>query len=306
MNYKILFIISLLFLLSVQGAFADDTGHYINGIEGIKAGSPPPPGFYYRLYNVFYSADTLKDENGNPIDANLDIGVFANVHRFVWITEKEILGADYGANVIIPLVYTDFAADTPGGRVTDDKFGLYDIIVEPVILGWHGERYDAVAAMGVILPVGNYDPNNPASPGKGYWTGMATLGGTYYLDEEKTWSASILSRYEIHSRIEDSTLRPGANFHFEWGLAKMVQTESAMIDIGVAGYCGWQVTDDRGIYPGGIPADEVHDKIFAIGPEVNIFVPSKTLFISFKSEWEFGAVDRPEGNITCITLTKQF
>ena len=38
-------------------AFAQETGHYVNGVEGIKAATLPPPGFYYRLYNVFYNAD---------------------------------------------------------------------------------------------------------------------------------------------------------------------------------------------------------------------------------------------------------
>ena len=70
------------------GAFAGEAGnHYVNGVEGLKAASLPPPGFYYRMYNVLYTADALTDDNGDEIDAvNFDVSVFANVHRLIWMS----------------------------------------------------------------------------------------------------------------------------------------------------------------------------------------------------------------------------
>ena len=113
-------------------ACAGETGHYVNGVEGIKAGTLPPPGFYYRLYNVFYNADTLMDPDGDELDLGFDVSVYAMANRFVWMTDKKILGANYGANVVIPLVYTDIKISAAG--VDDDEFGLGDICVEPFIL----------------------------------------------------------------------------------------------------------------------------------------------------------------------------
>jgi hypothetical protein len=88
---------------------AGETGHYVNGVEeGIKSGSVPGPGLYYRLYNVFYRSNDLTDRNGKTIDNSFDLSIFANVHRLIWVTDKKILGGDYFVHAVMPLTYTDF------------------------------------------------------------------------------------------------------------------------------------------------------------------------------------------------------
>jgi len=277
--------------------FAGETGHYVSGVEGIKAATLPPPGFYYRLYNVYYHADTLTDSKGDELDVGFDLSVYATVNRFVWMTHKKIFGADFGADVIIPLVYTDIEIQAIG--VDQDQFGLGDIAIEPFVLSWHGSHYDASFGLAVYVPTGEYDVNEPASPGRDFWTGMITLGGTYYFDTAKTWSASILTRYEMHSEKDETDVTLGDDFHFEWGIGK---TLAKIWDVGLTGYCHWQVTDDSG--SGVIWDKSEHDHVYAVGPEVSVFIPPATLFVSLRSQWEFGAVDRSEGNVTTLTLTK--
>ncbi len=280
-------------------AAAGETGHYVNGGEGIKAATLPPPGFYWRLYNQFYKANTLKNRNGHESNVGYDLKVYSLVNRFVWMSNIKILGADFGGSLIIPLVYTDIK--NKGAGVDDDKFDLGDIAVEPFALAWHGLRYDAAFALAIYVPTGDYDKNKPASPGKDFWTGMATVGGTYYLDTERSWSASILSRYEVHSKKDQTDVRPGNNFHFEWGIGK---TLAKIWDVGLTGYCQWQVTDDTG---SDVTWDKsVHDRFYAVGPEVSVFIPPAKLSISLRSQWEFGAVDTSEGNTTTLVLTKMF
>jgi hypothetical protein len=55
-------------------------GHYPVGAEGIKGGSLPPPGVYFRDYNFFYFADNFKD--GPP---QFDIFAYINAPRLIWI-----------------------------------------------------------------------------------------------------------------------------------------------------------------------------------------------------------------------------
>ena len=279
--------------------FAGETGHYVSGLEGIRAGTLPPPGFYYKMYNLFYESDELVDQKGDKLDADFDLTVFATAHRFIWVTDIKIFGADYIIDATIPLVGTDIKIGSAG--IDDSLFALADICIEPIALGWHGTRYDAAVAADVYVPTGKYDKNEPASPGKDFWTGMFTLAGTYYFDAEKTWSVSVLSRYEIHSKKDETDVRPGNDFHFEWGIAK---TLARVWDIGVVGYCHWQVTDDSG---SDVNWDKsVHDRVHAIGPEVSVFIPSCKLLVSLRSEFEFKTVDRSEGNATTLTLTKIF
>ncbi len=299
--FKLLAILLLGAVPALPAMAAQETGHYINGVEGIKGATLPPPGLYYRMYNTYYTADTITDADGDEIDIGFDADVFANVHRFIWVSEYKLLGADYGADLFIPLVYSDIDIDALG--IHSNEFGLGDIIVEPLILGWHGKWYDAVFGLGFYLPTGDYDNTNPASPGKGFWTTMFTAGATVYADPAKTWSFSLLARYEIHAEKDDDDITPGDDFHFEWGIGKTLAGEWIW-DLGIAGYCQWQVSDDSG--------DDVlwdksdHDRVYGIGPHVSLFIPRAGFVASLMTQWEFEARDRPEGQVTTLSLIKFF
>ncbi len=290
----------VLFLIGIMtgGAFGES---YPNGVEGIKCGSAPPPGAYYKMYNFFYNSDTMLDNEGDEIDIDFDFFMYANVHRFLWVTEYKILGADYAFNFFIPLLHKDASIGAMG--YDDEGWGLGDIIVEPFVLSWHGERWDAVTAIAGFLPTGSCDPPySPIDLGEDMWTLMFSLGGTYYLDQAKTWSASVLSRYEIHSEKSDTDIEPGDDFHFEWGVAKNL---AKVWDVGLVGYCQWQVSEDKG---SGAADDK--DQAYGIGPEVNFFYPPWMLGVQLRSLWEFGvegrASGRPEGYRTIFNIIKVF
>ena len=288
----------VLLSLCTTTSWAGFGSHYTNGVEGIRAASLPPPGVYFRLYNVFYSAGDLNDTNGNSF-GDFDLDVFAVVPRLIWITNYKLLGADYFADIIVPLVNTDISFGM--GNVTlfnDGKFGLGDIAVEPFGLSWHGDRYDGSLAAAVYLPVGEYDETEPASPGLNYWTGMLTAGATYYLDQAKTWSASILARYEFHGENDDTDMTNGDDFHFEWGVGKKL---AQFWEIGAAGYCQWQVSDDSGT-----GATDSRDQVYAAGPEVNYFIAPLKTNVTFRYVMEFGAEDRSEGDLAALVFTYIF
>jgi len=295
-----------LLLLSLIVAFAtslkaQETGHYVNGVEGIKTGSVPGPGFYYKMYNAYYSTDALMDGKGNELNIDFDLTVLANTHRFIWISKKELLGGNFGMNVIVPLVNTDISIGAFG--LADKKFGLSDITVEPFLLAWHKPKYDLAVGLAAVIPVGDYDKTKIASPGKGMWTGMLTAGATYYFDKHKSWSAGILARYEIHSEKKDYDVTPGNDFHFEWGITKTIPM-NVIWELGITGYCGWQITDDKGsdvVYDA-----DIHDRQFAIGPEVCLFVPKAKMSFSLRAQKEFGVIDRSEGFINCLSIVKVF
>ena len=51
------------------------------------------------------------------------------------------------------------------------------------------------------------------------------------------------------------------------------------------------MTDDHG---SDVTGDRVHDRVYAVGSEVSVFIPSAKMFLYLRSLWEFGAVDRPQ------------
>lgn len=280
-------------------ADARETGHYVSGIEGIKAASVPPPGMYLKSYNLFYTADEFTDKNGDNVPIDFDLKVFVPAFRLIWVTDYTLFGGSFFADATVPFVYTDIKIGAFG--VNDDEFALGDVNIEPFGLSWHGNCFDASFGLSVYIPTGKTSTTNSAAPGKDFWTHMITAGGTLYLDREKTWAASVLARYEIHSEKDDVDVTPGNDFHFEWGVSKNL---ARVWDVGLTGYCHWQVTDDKGNDVAWDPS--VHDRVYAIGPEVSRFFPGMGLGVSLRSQVEFEAKDRPEGNITTLTLTKIF
>jgi len=274
-----------------------ETGHYPPGAEGIKSATIPPPGLYLKTYCIYYRAETMMDQHGHIADVGLDVSVFALVPRLIWITDKKLLGADYGMDIAVPLIQTDLEIAALG--VGDTNIGIGDILVEPLVLGWHKPRFDVGAAAGFWAPTGEWAAHEPARPGKDFWTGMFTFGATYYCDEPKTWSASALGRYEVHSEKDETSVEPGDDFHIEWGIAKNL---AKFWEVGITGYCHWQVTDDTGA---DVTWDaDVHDRFFSVGPEVSYFCERAKLNISLRYQREISARDRPEGHNLVLSIVK--
>ena len=48
---------------------AAELGHYAPALPAIRDFILPDPGLYYIQYNLYYTADTLKDKNGDSIDS---------------------------------------------------------------------------------------------------------------------------------------------------------------------------------------------------------------------------------------------
>ena len=178
--------------------------HYPVGAEGIKGASLPPPGVYLRDYNFFYTASKV---DGLPVD--VDIFAYVQAPRLIWMTDWQILGANYGMDIIVPFAYKNISAPFGSG----DKFSLADIQIEPVLLSWHLKQFDVAAGYAIWAPSGDFNASTPlktlTSPGSGFWTHMLTLGGVWYPDAEKTWAISLLNRYEINHEQQQTHITPG-------------------------------------------------------------------------------------------------
>jgi len=265
------------------------TGHYPAGSEGLKAATLPPPGLYFRDYNTFYYADRFP---GGPPD--FKVWAYVNAPRLIWMTPWKILGGDYGMDVLIPLGYSEVTA--PG--LSDKEWSVGDVYFAPIDIAWHPKRFDFAVAYGFWAPSGNYDPAHPARLGKGFWSQMFTAGATWYPDDAKKWSMSVLNRYEIQSENTDLHITPGNAYTMEWGIGRSV---AGTLDVGAVGYWQWQTTKDT--HTG---ASGVHDQVVGLGPEIGGVIPKIGVIATLRYLREFEARDRPEGNTVTLTLTKRF
>lgn len=302
----IYFAISCLWLImasTITAEAATSGSHYPFGGEGVLAASVPPPGFHYRVYNFWYNPTTIKDDNGDKLDLGLNLDVFCMAHRFIHVTQNKILGADFFYNVIVPLVDKDI---TIAGMSDSQSLTLGDVIIEPFGLAWHNPRWDAALGLAVIAPTGEYDVNKMASPGLGYWSGMLTLGGTVYFDQEKSWSLSALTRTLVHTEQTDTKVTPGSEFVVEYGLGKQIPiNEKLLLRPGIAGCAYWQIDDDSDDGPGTI-ANERKES-FALGAEINFFwLPPTLVQVNLRALREFGAKNTVQGSQVVLTLTKSW
>ena len=292
-------ILPLFSLWCAAAALASETGHYVMGIEGIKVATLPPPGFYYKHYDVFYTTHSVKDGDGHDLHLDADIQTYVMVHRFIWMFDVPGLEADVFSDLLVPVQHTDFSLGAAG--IHNSETGVGDICWEMFGMTWHKPRWDTMWSLSVFLPTGEHSRRKPAAPGKDFWTLMLSPGGTIYLDKNRLWAFSVLFRYEVHSRRRDEDVRPGHDFSFDWGLSRNI---GDLWDVGIVGYGHLQVTDDSG--------DDVtwrkneHDRVFGLGAEVMVYIPFLRLRCQMRQIFEFGAHDRPQGALTCLAFTKIF
>lgn len=288
----------LVLLITVLGLYSvsSHAGRYVNGVEGIKASSVPGSGLYFRSYNLLYQAEDLVDSNGDSLDVGFDLSVSASANRLIWVTDYQLAGGNYFADVVIPLVRIDLQLSSLSVDGKESKVG--DIYLEPFGLAWHGSRWEAAAAIGVYLDNGDYSADNPVNIGAGYRSYMFTLGTTQYFLDQNKLSLSVLARYETHQQQNETKIEHGDDVHFEYGLGYSL---SPTFDIGLAGYYETQVSNDEGDL-----ATEEKRYVFAIGPEVAKAFPDHKWLVSFRALTEIDAENGSKGSLANLTITKIF
>jgi len=200
-------------------------------------------------------------------------------------------------DALLPLQYTSLEANTPGGPFDDSTFGIGDLFAEGT-LSWHMQHFDFSFGCGVWMPTGNSDDPPTTDPGLGYWTPMLTAGATWYIDGNKKWALSALSRYEFNTEQRDTDITPGQAYTLEWGASYALKPT---IDIGAVGYYQRQTTTDSGS-----SSSDNRDQVVAFGGEVSAVCPKLGLITSLRYLYEVSSKDRLQGNTIALTLTKLF
>jgi hypothetical protein len=288
------------------GAFG---GGYIPGLEGALAPTLPPPGLHYKQYNIFIDSSKLNDPDGDELDIGFGATVFAQAHRFAYFTKKHPLGADdYGMSIVIPVVAKDIEIRAAGSE--DSAIGLGDLFIEPVIMGWHTERWDLALGLGAQFATGNWRNSNEAANGEpgsgGYHNGLITLGATYYFDEAKSWTISALSRTVLYFGEQDETdYQPGDEFVIDWGIAKQFAvSKNLLVRPAVVGYTYWQYSDDKNRYDGF--ADDDRGTKYAVGAELNFFWLPRLIQFNLRYLQDVEAEDEFEATTLLLSIISSF
>ena len=263
-------------------------GAYPNGAEDFMVGALPPPGTYFLNYLTYYTASKFKGSNGNDLMPKFDLDVVANVFRMVHVTKQKILGADWAVHAFLPLVYQDVDMTTPGGPRGEVRWGLGDIIVDPIILGWHWKNFHIIAALDIFVPSGSYDKGHLANAGRNYWTFEPIFAATFLSDSGIEVSGKFM--YDFNLKNSDTNYHSGEEFHFDYTVGYHIDKQ---LTLGLGGYYYLQTTEDR-VNGATAPDGGFKGKVLAFGPQAKY--DYKNMSFILKWQHEFGAENKPQGD----------
>ncbi len=317
---SVLVFFSLIFGYSLT-ASASELGHFTPALLNIRDTIQPAPGTHYVQYHLYYTTDTLRDKDGNKINSitigqqkfNLDTDVdsFTVAPTLIHITDKQILGANFGFLASVPVGNVSVqaaleSATNPefGLDVDESGVGMADPYVRPVWLGWNFGQTELTAAYGLYIPIGKYDAEEADNIGLGMWTHEFMVSGVYYFDEHQGRALTVSGVYEIHHNKDDVDIRPGSHFTLNYGLSQYLPLNERVIsELGIAGYGQWQVTEDKG---SDATNKDVKDQVYGLGLQAGLIYLPLSGQLSFKWIHEFEAEDRFEGDFFTLTIAKTF
>lgn len=315
-NTSIIVVVSLCLSLFLPACLlAGGAQHYPLGSESDLMGCLPPPGFYSKTYFYFYTASDLKDNSGDTIRLAKDgselnhLDVYSIAPKLVWVSEKKILGWNYGQQLIVPLVKVDMKLDTLGGSLHEDRFSVADIRWAPLFMSWHSKNglLHSIAALNIDFPTGAYKSGRLVNIGKNSWSISPGLSFTAFVPQNPKISVNMFLQYAFNTSNDDyvigpsqaskignmgltgarTHLTPGQEFMFDYAIGYGL-TKNLRADI--AGYYYQQITNDR-TGRGTIGNDK--GKVFSVGP--GIVYAYNNLFFDFHVAFETAAKNRPQG-----------
>ena len=319
-------------------AEAGEIGHYAGGFMNLRDYFVPDPGFYGALYNYGYTTDQLNDSHGNQVKSvtinppggggPVTVGVDVNVDMYVlaptliYSVDLESLGLRYGA-LITPTFANanlDAALSTVtghGGKAEASNLGVGDMFVQPVWLGKSFEHWDLSLAYGFYAPIGEYDTATFTLPGGatvkgeaadnlgfGFWTHQIQAAAAWYPFDNKGTAVIAALTYEMNGEKQDFDLTPGDNLTLNWGISQMLPLKadnSMLLEVGVAGYDTWQVTDDSGS-----AATDIRDQVHAVGGQIGLVYMPWHAALNLHGYYEYAAEDRFQGTTFGLSIVKKF
>jgi len=263
----------------------------IKGEFGLKAGTQAPPGLYVGMFGAINWNDQLKGPDGRSVpsqDGSLNQYLFGPLVS--WVTDLKVLGGNYGALVAVPFANT--TVDFPRfSTESSSGFGLSQLWVVPVSIGWHFQQADMIFQYAFYPPTGRYSPGAPNNTGLGMWCNELSLLSTVYFDKAKDWHLAASVFYDINGKKKDIDWTQGDPFTLMWGLGGNYGSGEIFKGwAGVAGYAQWQVTSTSGADVPRVVQDN-KAQIYGIGPEFTTLQGALTI----RYFWQFGGVYSLQG-----------
>jgi hypothetical protein len=247
--------------------------------------------------------------------------------QLIWVSDWKVLGARYAALIAPSFANASAQAQLSigrrlGGDADNSSFAVGDMLVQPIWLGWSSEHFDVMAAYAFYAAIGKYDTEtittvrnftlanpvvveDPDNIGYGFWTHQAQTGLAWYPFDNKGTAVTAIATYEYHSDKEDFDIQPGQGLTLSWGISQylpLTSDQHLLLEIGPAGWNGWQLSVDEGSDVTSRDRDRTH----AVGGQLGLTYVPWDLAFNFHGFYEYSTHDRFQGTSLGLSLAKKF
>jgi len=293
--------------LAVEGAL----GRPISGaaIAPFAGVIPPEPGFAVAIGEAYYPGSIGGSVPIGNFTLSLGIEMVASFTPlavfYIWPTECKQW--NFASTVSLPLAYVEVEATVTLGRFnrkeTDSNFGLFDLVVTPIIASYHISKTDHFAfSFTFWAPTGDYDPNRLATLSLNNWTFIPGLAYTKLFPKSDVELTGIW-------QLQFYTENPAT--HYQNGILsdfEVMGIKRFKNGFGIGVIFGWidQITDDTGA-----GADGLHGfrgRAFGIGPIVTYSTKVGKSHLDFSARYipEFENERRVQGDNFMFSASLKF
>ncbi|MDP2411174.1 MAG: transporter [Pseudolabrys sp.] len=297
--------LGLAFAALCAPAFAVEGGQspYLKGFRDFLTGVLPPPGLQLRQDVYFYSGR----ENTRIPQGQLDVRLRNRISILsaTVITPYRILGGHYA--FAARLAGTDTEVDRTVTRplttvaAHGDLAALNDVVLTPVMIGWHAGHFHWNVSATVWLPAGNYDSNRLANTGKNTVAVSPQLGVTYF-NPATGWEMSGAAIYVTSLENSATRYQSGDLLHFDFAIGRQL---TRSFKLGVVGYAMEQIGADSGA---GATLGARKARVLGLGPALAFTFPVNNVPLTLVAKYyrEFNAQNTTQGDAGSLSARVRF
>ncbi len=260
----------------------------------LLSGALPGPGSYFQNDMYFYTGEA----GGGiqlPLGGFLAAGVEARIVALelptgIHVFETPVLGGSFALSASLPMAYQEITASggvTPpvGPPIavsrTDEAFQIGDPYL-PAMLGWHHGNLHSQVAVGLNVPLGEWDRGQLVNLGFNRWAVDLTAAATW-LDMVNLFQISGAVGVTFNGENLTTDYQSGTELHLEASAAKLFANG---MSLGVAGYHYQQLTGDSNQTPlQELVLGDFKGRTTGIGPVLGATIPLADRKLSANVRW---------------------
>jgi hypothetical protein len=279
------------FLLASSAAIAAENGLTLwpEGAQTVVPAILPPPGateFYQ--YNLYYSASSFKNGQGQTISPNIGIDAFGNANRIAHTWSVTYGGFNFSTDVTMISVGTTVQL---GSSLQDTNVGIELFYVIPVEVTYQWGNVHFLVDVGVAIPVASYDPMRLANASHNYY-GIPAVFAVTWLPSPK-WELSAQAIFAFNFRNPATQYLSGNIFNVDFGIGYKPFDSLPGLQLGLNGFVTEQLMPDQTATR--YVAGGNYLRKFALGPQITYYLtPAAAIVLKWQRELE--VTNGPKGD----------